>query len=282
MVDISNLTGLTTSLTGLTTSLTGLKRNTEDKFYTSKQTVNACYKDIKSNISIKNTDLIIEPSAGNGAFIPIIKKLSNNYILYDIKPENKEIIKKDFLKLKNPKSSSKIHVIGNPPFGRKSSLAIKFIKKSCEFCDTISFILPKSFKKDSMKKSFALNFHLKFEKDLPYNSFIIGTTSYNVPCVFQIWIKKNKNRQKPTKETSKYFIFCKKIDSPDIAIRRVGINAGKVYQNDLQDKNSNSHYFIKIIKNRSIIINNKYNIFNNTVGPKSIGRQELIKFYNTF
>lgn len=262
---------------------TGLKRNTDDKFYTSKQTVNLCYKYIKNNLKIKNTDLIIEPSAGDGAFIPIIKKISNNYIFYDIKPENKEIIKKNFLKLKNPSSSkSKIHIIGNPPFGRKSSTAIKFIKKCCEFCDTISFILPKSFKKDSMKKSFALNFHLKFEIDMPNNSFVIDKTSYDVPCVFQIWIRKNENRQVISKETSKYFIFCKKSDNPDVAIRRVGINAGKVYKDDIQSKNINSHYFIKIIKNRNIILNNKYNIFNNTVGPRSIGRQELIKFYNTF
>jgi len=263
-------------------SFIGLKRNTTDKFYTSKQTANTCYKYIKNNLNIKNTDLIIEPSAGNGAFIPIIKDLSNNYIFYDIKPENKEIIKKNFLLLKNPESSSKIHVIGNPPFGRKSSTAIKFIKKCCEFCDTISFILPKSFKKDSMKKSFALNFHLKFEKDLPDNSFIIEKIPYNVPCVFQIWVKKYNNRQKPTKETSKYFTFCKKTDKPDAAIRRVGVNSGKIYQNNLQDKNSNTHYFIKIIKNRNIILNNKYNIFNNTVGPKSIGKQELINFYNKF
>jgi len=261
-------------------SLTGLKRITSDKFYTSKQKVNICYKYIKNNLNIKKTDLIIEPSAGNGAFIPIIKNLSNNYIFYDIKPENNEIIKKNFLLLKNPESSSKIHIIGNPPFGHKSSIAIKFIKKCCEFCDTISFILPKSFKKDSMKKSFPLKFHLKFQKDLPYNSFIIRKTSYNVPCIFQIWVKKNKNRKMLLKEKSKYFTFCKKTDNPDAAIRRVGINAGKVYQNNLQDKNSNSHYFIKIIKNRNIIFNNKYNIFNNTVGPRSIGKQELIKFYN--
>jgi hypothetical protein len=260
--------------------LIGLNRDLSDKFYTSKETVNICYKYIKKNLDIKDTDLIIEPSAGNGAFIPIIKLLSNNYKFYDIKPENKEIFKKNFLKLKNPITKSKIHIIGNPPFGRKSSLAIKFIKKSCEFCESISFILPKSFKKNSMQKSFALNFHLKFEKDLPNNSFLIGNIPYNVPCVFQIWVKKSHNRQILSKEKSKFFIFCKKTDNPDVAIRRVGINAGKVYQNDIKDKNINSHYFIKIIKNKNIILNNKYNIFNNTVGPRSIGRQELIRFYN--
>ena len=66
-----------------------------------------------------------------------------------MEPENDEIIKQDYLEfdfnLQN--SYKRIHIVGNPPFGRQSSLAIKFIKKSCEYCDSISFILPKSFKK---------------------------------------------------------------------------------------------------------------------------------------
>ena len=49
---------------------------------------------------------------------------------------------------------SNLHFIGNPPFGRQSSLAKKFIKHicSCDKTKTIAFILPKSFKKDSLKK----------------------------------------------------------------------------------------------------------------------------------
>ena len=74
---------------------------------------------------------------------------SEAWCLYGICPENKEIIKGDFLTLNvEPlvKSYQRIHVMGNPPFGRQSSLAIKFIKKSQQYCDSISFILPKSFK----------------------------------------------------------------------------------------------------------------------------------------
>ena len=89
------------------------------------------------------------------------------------------------------KTFSKIHIIGNPPFGRQSSLVIKFIKKSITFCDSISFILPKSFKKDSLKKHFPLNFHLINEFDLPKKSFLIDNKEHDVPCVFQIWIKKD-------------------------------------------------------------------------------------------
>ena len=88
------------------------------KFYTIDKTALLCYKAIKRYTNIKKTDLVIEPSAGNGSFIKYIKKLSNNYSFYDIKPEHKNIVKKNFLKIKrfpiNP------HIIGNPPFGNKS------------------------------------------------------------------------------------------------------------------------------------------------------------------
>ena len=48
------------------------------KFYTIDKTALLCYKAIKRYTNIKKTDLIIEPSAGNGSFIKYIKKLSNN------------------------------------------------------------------------------------------------------------------------------------------------------------------------------------------------------------
>ena len=125
----------------------GLKRNTIDKYYTKDNIVNLCLNYIKEYIKINQNDLIIEPSAGNGAFISGIKLITNNFEFYDLEPNNDEIIKQDYLLYNYEGNYNKIHIIGNPPFGRQSSLAIKFIKKSCKFCDSISFILPKSFKK---------------------------------------------------------------------------------------------------------------------------------------
>ena len=87
-----------------------------DKFYTNPDIVKICYDAIKKHLDINKNDLIIEPSAGNGSFINIIKKLSNNYRFYDIKPENKEIVKKNFLDLLPEDSYNNCHIIGNPPF----------------------------------------------------------------------------------------------------------------------------------------------------------------------
>jgi predicted RNA methylase len=268
---------------------TGLNRKTIDKYYTSENIVEKCMKLVKTQIKINKNDLCIEPSAGNGSFIKSIKLLFNNYKFYDLEPDNVEIIKQDYLLFDYDKfiktKYNKIHVIGNPPFGRQSSLAIKFIKKSVEYCDSISFILPKSFKKDSLKKHIDLNFHLKYEYDLPDNSFIVDNKSYNVPCVFQIWIKKKKCRQVAKKLVPNKYKFVKKEDNPDISFRRVGVNAGNINKKNINDKSIQSHYFIKFSNTLTDetfnkILNINYNCKDNTVGPKSISKQELIKEFN--
>ena len=267
---------------------TGLKRRPVDKYYTSENIVKICIKLIKENIKIDENDLCIEPSAGNGSFINAIKSIFKNYKFYDLEPENSEITKQDYLDFNyntfiNSDFNQK-HLIGNPPFGRQSSLAIKFIKKSAEYCDTISFILPKSFKKDSLKKHFPLYFHLQYEYDLPTNSFTVNNKSYDVPCVFQIWIKKDTNRSIPIKLEPNKYTFVKKDIPHDISFRRVGVYAGEVDRNT-EKKSSQSHYFIKFDNPLTDELFAKlskinYQEKNNTVGPKSISKQELIKEFN--
>ena len=261
----------------------GLKRNTIDKYYTKLSIVDICIELIKKYIDISINDLIIEPSAGNGSFINNIKLLSSNYKFYDLEPEHEEIIKQDFLEI-DYKKLNNVHIIGNPPFGRQSSMAIKFIKKCCLFSKSISFILPKSFKKDSMKKYFNKHYHLVHEFDLPEKSFLINNIECDVPCIFQIWIYKEEVRIENNKKIPLKFIFTKKEDNPDISFRRVGVNAGTIMK-EIENKSFQSHYFIKFINNKQvdeniqILKDIKFN-FNNTVGPKSISKQELIEELN--
>ena len=267
---------------------TGLNRNIIDKYYTNDNAVNLCLSLIKENIVIdKDKDLIIEPSAGNGSFINGIKCIVDNHLFIDLHPDKNEIIKQDYLLfnvLPIKDKYKRIHIVGNPPFGRQSSLAIKFIKKSCEYCDSISFILPKSFKKDSLKKTFPLNFHLIKESELPVNSFTVNGKEHDVPCIFQIWEKRITNREVNEKLEPINFVFVKKTQEPDISFRRVGVYAGKVDIN-IQDKSIQSHYFIKFTNNKPIQKNIEtlsviHYDFNNTVGPKSISKPELIKEFN--
>lgn len=256
--------------------LTGLNRDSADKFYTNSMVAEMCVNLVAEHI--KNIEYVIEPSAGNGSFIEPIKKMFSSYDFYDIFPENEQIIQQDFLELEVSKNA---HIIGNPPFGRQSSMAIKFIKKSCEFAQSISFILPRSFKKDSMKNKFDKFFHLIHQIDLPQNSFLVDGVEYDVPCVFQIWLKKSTKREIKKKQIPSGYTFVSREDDPDISFRRVGVNAGIIDDKNFDKKSKQSHYFIKFddVSSKNKVKNIVFTE-NNTVGPKSISKQELIELYN--
>ena len=274
-------------------SSTGLKRNRTDKFYTKTSVVDKCILSIRESMALGGDEKcsIIEPSAGNGAFIEGIKELTQSYMFYDIEPQHSEIVEHDFLKLDLDsmcretfdKHSYKVFV-GNPPFGRQSSLAIQFIKKCAPVANFICFILPNSFKKESMKKHFPLNFSLIHQHDLDDNSFVINGEEHDVPCVFQIWKRGVENRVVPSKLEPSRFKFVKKEDGHDISFRRVGVNAGAI-DKKTDDKSFQSHYFIKFdedVDQETTITKLKGIIYEtgNTVGPKSISKQELIKEFN--
>lgn len=272
----------------------------KEKYYTNSTCVSNCIDLIKKSDIIKDTDMIIEPSAGNGSFIDGIRTLSNKNNFYDIHPESPAITKQDFLELDLDHMYEEdvcCHFIGNPPFGKQSSLAIKFIKKICLFDKTksISFILPKSFKKLTLQRCFSLKFHLEKEMNVPKNSFILHGKEIDIPCVFQIWVKKDIEREIPTKQEPIGYSIEKKIDidfDKDkyvLSFRRVGISAGSIDHENLQDKSFQSHHFLKInekltyqklIKNKEKII--KEFTHDNTVGPRSLSKQDIIIVLNKF
>jgi len=142
-----------------------------DKFYTKPEIADFCVVVFKKYFNIKKNDIIIEPSAGNGSFFKSLNNMDCKKYYFDIAPENHQIVAQDFLKYTLLKKNYKIHVIGNPPFGKQSSTAVKFIQHAASFADSISFILPKSFRKESLKSKVPLNFHLMHEEELPPNSF---------------------------------------------------------------------------------------------------------------
>jgi len=266
---------------------TGLKRNSSEKFYTCSDVARTCLEQARHILNFSEDALIIEPSAGNGSFIPFIKQCTSNYICYDIHPEHDEIIQCDFLNIdtKQYEKYKKVHVIGNPPFGRQSHLAGKFIRKCSEFSDSISFILPKSFKKESMQnRYFPLQFHLVFQMDIEPNSFLVEGVVHDVPCIFQIWKKNSHSRTVSEKLEPVGFQFVKSTDSiPKVAFRRVGANAGRWFTHT-DDKSSQSHYFIHFNKWSNELFDTLNSlVFNddNTVGPRSISKQELISKVNS-
>jgi predicted RNA methylase len=256
------------------------RRNIKDQFYTHTEVSKYCIKILQSYISNTSNYLWIEPSAGNGSFLNQIPSIYEK-IGIDIEPNAENIQKADFLKWKPPNTNKKIVIIGNPPFGRQSSLAKAFIKKACEYATVIAFILPKSFTKPSMNHVFEKHFHCIHTEDIKRNAFLINNIEYDVPCVFQIWQKKEIERLIEQKIEPNGFEYVKKEDIYHIAFRRVGAHAGKCYLRNEKEYSIQSHYFIqfdnKYISHINTIIEkiNNHIFPSNTVGPRSLSKSEV-------
>jgi len=291
---------------------TGLDRDPIDKYYTKTSVAVTCVSLMKKHVSPKKLcDLIIEPSAGNGSFLSSLKTLKCPVKMYDIRPDHPQVLQRDYLAIPIEEIHSgrspdgRIHVVGNPPFGRQASLAIKFIKKTCTFADTISFILPKSFKKDSMRRAFSEYFHLVHQHDLDECSFLVNNKEHDSPCVFQVWERRVEPRVAPIVHTPVGFVFVKRPDLvahiqgepitiPHAAIRRVGVYAGKVMRTttaeDAEAKSHQTHYFIRFLPDAGAnedvdkLVERISNIVydtDNTVGPRSISKNEMTVAINT-
>ena len=265
---------------------TGLDRDTQDAFFTKKEVAKYLVDKTRSLYRFSDFDVIIEPSAGSGVFSDLLRTYHKNVKAYDIEPRNRYVKRADFLKQDLSRLRGKIMVIGNPPFGRQSSMAKQFIAKSAEIADVIAFVLPKSFKKESMKNAFPPTFHLVSQSNLPRNSFEVDGMEYDVPCVFQIWEKRDRPRRIAKVEEPVGFRFVDKKTNPDFAIRRIGVNAGKIKTGAalIADCSENSHYFIKLTGSHKRDFIAKYVkitfTFDNTVGPRSISKGELVRKVN--
>src|SRR5574344_1113310 len=109
-----------------------------DKYYTSPELAKYCVDKTKEIIGNENITEYIEPSAGSGVFLDYLDK---PYLAYDIEPEDNRIVKQDYLNLDIKYRKGRC-VIGNPPFGTRNTLSVRFYKKAVMISDYISFILP--------------------------------------------------------------------------------------------------------------------------------------------
>lgn len=169
------------------------------QFYTEPSIADYCM-DILSNYLkvLKYSDFkFLEPSAGTANFVDSIEKKYPNYeiVSIDIDPKDTRVRKMDYLKSTlrklHFKKKDKIVVIGNPPFGKKSTLAIQFFNKSCEYADIIAFILPLQFEKWSVQSKLNSDMKLIFSERLEPKSFIFKEKEVSIRCCFQIWVKKD-------------------------------------------------------------------------------------------
>jgi predicted RNA methylase len=176
------------------------------QFYTNPLVADECVKIIDqflTKLGYEGAITFLEPSAGTGNFVRSLKKYYKNnskisikrIIAVDIDPKDKSIEKMDYLKSSKKSlklgDNEEVVVFGNPPFGKRSKMALEFINYSYDYADTIAFIVPLHFQKWSAQSKVNKDLKLVFSKTLDEKSFTYKDKDYSVRCCFQIWTKKN-------------------------------------------------------------------------------------------
>lgn len=203
-----------------------------DKYYTPESVVNYVVTKAKGIVG-DDFDYVIEPSAGGGAFIKAIDSGFKNgkKVYMDLQPSSDGIVQQDYLEYIPPEG--RCLVIGNPPFGSRNTLSVKFFKKSL-YAEYIVFILPISQLNNNQQM---------FEFDL-VNSEDLGKVSFynehgeirEVPCCLNIYKKPsngfNKKKKYKFKEVRIFDYrnsnhFNKDLQHPSISLCGWGSAAGK-------------------------------------------------------
>jgi hypothetical protein len=263
-----------------------------DKFYTLPECSKKCIDKTCELYDIARWDLIVEPSAGNGSFFNQIQ--GDKKIGIDILPDNENIIKQDFFDYYPPPNKEDILVIGNPPFGRVSSLAIKFFNHSAKWASVIAFIIPRTFRKISVQNRLDDRFHLVYDEEIP-NKPCCFTPEMSVKCCFQIWEKKENKRdfiELPKTHSDWQFLKLGKRDSTgqptpplnaDFALRAYGGKIGDIKTEGLNELRPKSWHWFKSIIDKKILIDRlmqlDYSNSVNTARQNSMGQSELIALY---
>ena len=263
-----------------------------DKFYTLPHIATKYLTALGGRYEWSAWDLVVEPSAGNGSFftqIPTDKKIG-----IDILPEHTGLIKQDFLTY-IPSANGRILVVGNPPFGKVSSLAIKFFNHAAEWATVIAFIIPRTFRRVSVQNKLHLDFHLVYDEEIPQEPCAFSPPMM-AKCCFQIWEKKSSPRtliELPTAHRDWIFLGLGPLDGQgqptppkgaNFAIRAYGGNCGELVESNLESLRPKSWHWIQSILETKILVERfrslDFSISLDTARQNSLGRGELVRLYS--
>lgn len=264
-----------------------------DQFYTIPTVAEICITRVGERYPWSNWGLVVEPSAGNGSFLTRIP--TEKRIGMDISPQHPDIIRQDFFEYIPPRMDEPILVIGNPPFGRICSLAIRFFQHAAQWADVIAFIVPRTFRRISVHNKLPRSLHLVWDEDIPSEP-----CSFEPPmaakCCFQIWQNRLDARpfiKLPTTHPDWEFMRLGPKDTQgqptppigaDFAIRAYGGACGEIVETGLEHLCPKSWHWIAARIDRTVLLNRfqslDYTVSQDTARQNSIGKGELVRLYS--
>lgn len=285
----------------LTKTAGDVRKQGLDKFYTLEPVAKKCIESVGKLYEWEQWDLVVEPSAGNGSFL--LQLPTEKHIGMDISPEHESIIKKDFFEYtpQSDKDKQKQHilVIGNPPFGKVSSTAIKFFNHAAKWADVIAFIIPRTFRRVSVQNKLDSKFHLKLDEEIAMVPCSFKPPM-SVKCCFQVWEKSDTMREPvklPTTHDDWEFLKFGPLDErgqptpptgAHFTIRAYGGKIGDIVEEEekMAELRPKSWHWIKSKIDKKILIDRfkelDYSNSLNTARQNSMGRAELVSLYGDF
>ncbi len=266
-------------------SLQEVRAQQLDKFYTKREVAKECLDSLEARWPWGRWDLVVEPSAGNGSFylqIPTQKKVG-----LDLAPDHPQIQTADFFTWRPSASAENLLVVGNPPFGRVSSLAVRFFSHAAEFASVIAFIVPRTFRRISVQEKLPRLFHLVFDKDIPLRPCAFQP-AMNVKCCWQIWERRSVERVPQVLATTHpHWEFLEGAEGAELAIRAYGGKCGELRFRTAEGFSALAVRSWHWIRPRGLSAEElgqrfsalDYSCSEDTARQNSIGRGELIRLY---
>jgi len=182
-------------------------------------------------------------------------------------------------------------ILGNPPYGRASNLAIEFLNKCKGMSNNMVFVMPRTLRNVSAMDRIDSKLHLVEDTDNPADTFAMELYT----CT-QTWEVREEDRPKSKKYTKDMvredFEFTN-VDSADICICAIGrYQIGQVFYPDVdyghlknfEERSPKSHHFIKIHKpaalDRLASLQTEFQeAASNTVAQSALSKHDLIRLY---
>ncbi len=247
-----------------------------DCFFTAPKLAEALVNVVLQKYRLPEDCLFVEPSAGAGAFVRPLRKMGHEVLAVDIDPAARGIRRADFLASSVIPADRHAVVIGNPPFGFAASTAVRFFNRAAERARMIAFIVPRTFRKASVQDRLNLNFHLDYDQDIPKLAFLKDGQPHDVPCAFQVWVRRPALRERQAAPDVSHLIRFTTPDKAHFGLRRVGGRAGEVLPGT--DHSASTTYFIRGVRPgiRRVLETLDWNTEREqTAGVRSVSKREV-------
>ena len=251
----------------------------KEQYYTPKPLALELVAQIEMVLGSLAGKTVLEPAGGTGAFIDAVQAIGvANVISFDIEPLHELVTFGDFLEQEIKESN--LITISNPPFGRNNSLSIPFFNHAAKVSDAICFIVPRSWRKWSVRNRLDLGFALALDLDIDIDYVDAAGTPLSdknhLATCFQIWKKTNVPRAL-VRVTDKGIIEKVSPELADVSLTIFGYGCGKV-KTQFEPVANTTQMFLKLKHPQALAALESVDyskFFKNTAYTEALSLQEI-------